>query len=372
MARYSLAGSRPGRPRRAAAAFLALLLGLGGLLAACAPAEEESKELKIGLINYQANDTFINSLSSAVRASMRKREREGGKRILLNVFAAKSDQYYQNTLIDRMLKQNYDVLCINMVDRTMTGPIVDKCRAAEVPIVFYNREPVAEDLAKWDKLYYVGSSAIESARIQGEILLELLRQDFARVDRNGDGAIQYVMLEGEPGHQDALYRTDYSVAVLTEAGYKMDMLSSASANWERVTAANKMRAWLLEQDQGAEGERDKGIEVVFANNDDMALGAIDAYLQQCYTADTMPIVLGIDATPVGVAAVKSGLLYGTVVNDAVGQAAAIADLALALAEGRVPQPEQIEGLSGKVIRIPYRPLTLENYDEEMKKLREVH
>ncbi len=356
------------RERRLKQCFRSLCLGVLAFslllpLAACA-ISSANESIKIGVINYQSNDTFINSLSASLTASFRLREEHMGKTINLNIIGAKSDQNYQNTLIDRMLQQDYDVLCINMVDRTMSAPIISKCKAANLPIVFFNREPVAEDLSSWDKLYYVGTSAVDSARLQGQMLLDLLQRDFAAVDNNKDGKIQYVMLEGEPGHQDTLYRTDYSVAVLSDAGIEMEKLDSDSANWDLTTAYNKMLSW-LELYNGS-------IEVILANNDDMALGAIKALESKVVELGNGPYVFGIDATPVGVEAVHNGSLYGTVVNDAVGQAAAIADIALALAEGKKPSESSVLYLHGNIARIPHRPLTALNYEDEIKKLQEVH
>ncbi len=338
--------------------------GIMGSLVSCSDANQSKKNLKIAVINCQSNDTFINSLSNSILASVRLREQAQGLKINLNIVGAKLDQNYQNTLVDRMLQQNYDVLCVNMVDRTMSSAVISKCKAANVPVVFFNREPVAEDMASWDRLYYVGTSAVDSAYQQGQMLLDLLNKDFAAVDKNQDGKIQYVMLEGEPGHQDTLYRTDYSVAVLTDAGIQMEKLVSDTAEWDLTSAYNKMGSWL--EKFGSK------IEVVLANNDDMALGAIKALEQQSGEDKATAFVFGIDATPVGVAAVNKGSLYGTVVNDAVEQAAAMVDIAIALAQDRDPKTADIAYLEDNIARIPHRPLTSENYEEEMKKLQEVH
>lgn len=341
----------------------ALLMSFVLPLIGCDGRSQPKKNLKIAVINYQSNDTFINSLSNSITASVRLREQNRDLKINLNIVGAKSDQNYQNTLVDRMLQQDYDVLCINMVDRTMSSAIISKCKAANVPVVFFNREPVAEDMASWDQLYYVGTSAVDSAHQQGEMLLSLLKKDFNSVDKNKDGKIQYVMLEGEPGHQDTLYRTDYSVAVLTDAGIQMDKLASDTAEWDLTTAYNKMRSWL--EIYGSK------IEVVLANNDDMALGAIKALSAESKTAGETPYVFGIDATPVGVEAVNTGSLYGTVVNDAVEQAATIVDIAIALAQDVDPKTLALPYLEKNIARIPHRPLTADNYEEEMKKLQEV-
>ncbi len=333
-------------------------------LMSCARKPSGTKNLKIGVVIYQANDTFIDLLCSSMTASVRQREEAQQKEIILNIVAAKNDQNYQNTLIDRMLRQNFDVLCVNLVDRTMSAPIINKCRAANVPLVFFNREPVEEDIAAWDKIYYVGTSPIDSANLQGEMLLDLLVKDFSAVDQNNDGKIQYAHLEGEPGHQDALYRTEYSVAVLTDAGIIMEKLAGDTANWNLNSAYQITNSWL--DQYGTQ------IEVVLSNDDDMALGAIKAYQVRNVPRRFFPYVFGIDATPVGLAAIKEGTMYGTVVNDYVEQAAVIVDIALALAEEKNPAEHNIPFLIGQTVRIPHRPLTALNCDEEIKKLQEVH
>ena len=358
----SVAAYKIGKRPLFSALLVCLILVLP--LVACARTPAASENIKIGVVNYQSNDTFINALNASMTASARLREQTLDKKIVLNIVGAQKNQNYQNTLVDRMLRQNYDVLCINLVDRTMSAPIISKCRAAQVPVVFFNREPVAEDMASWDKLYYVGTSAADSAILQGEMLLALLAKDFASVDTNRDGKIQYAMLEGEPGHQDALYRTEYSVAVLSDAGVPVEKVVSDTADWELTGAFNKMSSWL--NLYGAD------IEVVLANNDDMALGAIKAIEAQTAPRRFSPFVLGIDATPVGVAAVKAGTMYGTVVNDYVEQAAVIVNLALALAENLNPAEQNIAFLHEHTARIPHRTLTAANYDEEIKKLQEVH
>ena len=138
--------------------------------------------------------------------------------------------------------------------------------AAGVPVIFFNRQPVAEDIQRWERIYYVGARAEEGGTLQGRLVLEAWQSDRDRWDRNGDGVVQYAMLEGEPGHQDALLRTEYAVKALTGAGVEVEKLSGDTANWNRGQAEAKMQQWL--EKYGSE------IEVVLANNDDMALGPL--------------------------------------------------------------------------------------------------
>ena len=127
------------------------------------------------------------------------------------------------------------------------------------------------------------------------------------------------MLEGEPAHQDTLLRTEYSVKTLTDNDIKVEKLASDSANWSKSQAINKTNEWI--------NKFNNNIEVVFANNDDMALGAIDAFIN---AGLDIPLVVGVDAIPSAIDAIKHGTLYGTVKNDAYGMASTMLDLILKL------------------------------------------
>ena len=171
-----------------------------------------------------------------------------------------------------------------------------------------------------------------------------------RVDKNGDGVIQYLMFEGEAGHQDAIVRTEYSVNTLMQQGIPMEKLSYAIANWSRAEAQSKMMQFYPEfQDR---------IELILSNNDDMALGVLDAYDKIGLPKDKRPFIYGIDGTTVGLEAVKKGNLMGTVYNDEQGQAKALFQLAYRLATGK-KGPED-EGENKKIIRLPYQKVRRED------------
>ena len=219
-----------------------------------------------------------------------------------------------------------------------------------MPVIFYNRELVKEDLERWEKLYYVGADAFESGRMQGEILVDQCRKDFSSIDKNGDGVLQYIMLEGEAGHNDSMSRSMSVIQEITENGYTVEKLADEIANWNRDQAASKMSSFLE-----LYGSR---IEVILANNDDMALGAVDALHDQGIEAGSSewPMILGVDGTAVGMRAVENGELLGTVINDAKGQAQGMLELARAItAEKELDQRFQL--LEGKYIRLPYRKVT---------------
>ena len=327
---------------------LTLLLGLSG----CGSGGDEAPVLRVGVALYSQDDTFISALVQHLERLAREEEQQRQIQIRLSVMDGGSNQTTQLEQVDRLIGQDCDVLCVNIVDRTAAAVLVDKAEEADIPLIFFNRQPVAEDIARWEKVYYVGARAEESGTLQGQLVLRSWLSD-PEVDRNGDGVLQYVMLEGEPGHQDTLLRTAYSVKVLTDAGVSVEKLAGESASWKRGQAMLKVQQWLPELGED--------IEVIFSNNDDMALGAIDAYRE---AGLPLPVVVGVDATEPALESLRNGELYGTVLNDGKGIAQAMMDLILALTDGSDPA-DAVELVEEHYVWLPYRAVTLANVDSVM-------
>lgn len=316
--------------------------------------------IKIGVAAYRKDDTFIASMCSNLEQIAKSKENQSGKKIVLNIVDGQGSQALQTDQVDNFIKQNYNVICVNMVDRTVAAVIVDKAKAAGIPVIFFNREPVEEDLRMWNRAYYVGADAAQSGDLEGRIIADAFTKDKALIDKNGDGKIQYVMLEGEQEHQDALLRTEHCIKALTDAGIPVEKLANDTANWQRAQASAKMAPWLEQF-----GDR---IEVVFSNNDDMALGAIDAIKDSKRTVT--PLVVGIDATQNGLKAIEDGSLFGTVFNDAKGQAQKIMDLSCALTQGGGELPPSLELKKGHYLWVPYWIVTKENMDKALGALKQ--
>lgn len=283
--------------------------------------QQEKTAIRLGILLYRGDDTFISNVRQALEEQAKLYEQETGIKVVLNIEDAKESQITQNSQLERLISLGYDALCVNIVDRSMASVMIDDAMAADVPIVFFNREPVEEDLKLWEKLYYVGADAKESAVLQGNIVAELYQEDPSAVDFNGDGKVNYVLLEGETSHQDSLIRTEWSIQTLVDGGVPLEKLTGGIANWERSQASAMMEQWLAQ----FPGE----IELVISNNDDMALGAIDA-IERLGLTERINIV-GIDGTPQGVQALESGMLLGTVQSDRTEYAHAIFTIAAALA-----------------------------------------
>ena len=323
------------------------ILGVNG----CGQADSDnSQNVYVGVTYYDQSDIFLNELLDCFKKEIQDLESEE-KKISVTIQGAGGSQRTQDDQVKELIDGGCNVLCVNLVDRTDPSEIIDLARKKQVPIIFFNREPVAEDMAQWEQLYYVGAKAEESGTMQGEMAAEAIKAN-PQVDRNKDGKIQYVVLEGEPGHQDTIIRTENAVESLKAEGIELEKLSYGLANWNRAQAENRM-SQMISQYQTK-------IELVLANNDEMALGAMDAYEKLNYTESTLPLFFGIDGTKVGLEAVRDSRLSGTVYNDKEGQAKAMAKLVEALVTGSGMEDMDFE--NQKYLYLPYAKVTEEQLE----------
>lgn len=323
------------------------ILGVNG----CGQADSDnSQNVYVGVTYYDQSDIFLNELLDCFKKEIQDLESEE-KKISVTIQGADGSQRTQDDQVKELIDGGCNVLCVNLVDRTDPSEIIDLAREKQVPIIFFNREPVAEDMAQWEQLYYVGAKAEESGTMQGEMAAEAIKAN-PQVDRNKDGKIQYVVLEGEPGHQDTIIRTENAVESLKAEGIELEKLSYGLANWNRAQAENRM-SQMISQYQTK-------IELVLANNDEMALGAMDAYEKLNYTESTLPLFFGIDGTKVGLEAVRDSRLSGTVYNDKEGQAKAMAKLVEALVTGSGMEDMDFE--NQKYLYLPYAKVTEEQLE----------
>lgn len=228
----------------------------------------EKKSIRIGVTLYRGDDAFINNIRSSLEEKAKEYEQQTGIKVNLEIMDPKGNQNTQNSQVDRFLSLEYDAICVNMVDRSAASYVINKAMDAGTPVVFFNREPVEEDMKRWEHLYYVGEDARESAVLQGELLVDAYQENPGSLDLNEDGTVGYVMLEGERSHQDSLIRTEWSVQTMRDGDIPLEKLTGGSANWDRSQAAALMEQWIRQFGDA--------IEVVICNNDEMALGAAEA------------------------------------------------------------------------------------------------
>ena len=304
----------------------------------------------VPIFYYDYDDVYIGSVRNALTADLASR------RITYQEYDADHDQISQNGQIDKAIREGASALVVNIVNSgsaERADVICQKAKAANIPLIFFNRPIEEEDyegviLDYYDNVAFVGTDSAEAGHLQGQMIGEYLKEHFDEVDLNGDGHISYAMFKGEAANAEAVFRTKYSVedanAILEEAGlpdlvyfdptsvdkFQLDLTGS----WTAESATSYMTTNLVRYNE----ENGNMIELVIANSDSMAEGAINALQTFGYnlgTPDCTTIpVFGVDATAAGRELIASGIMTGTISQDAEAMAACIAEMVQNVRDGK--------------------------------------
>lgn len=323
------------------AVALAISLGIASSAAQAAD--------RIGVTIYKYDDNFM----SLMRKEINK-EAEQFKNIELLMNDSQNAQAVQNDQVDGLISKGVKVLAINLVDPAAAPTIIGKAKPDDIPVIFFNKDPGAKAIASYEHAYYVGTDPKESGLIQGSLIAKHWKANTA-YDLNKDGKIQYVLLKGEPGHPDAEARTKFVIEELNNQGIQTEQLFIDTGMWDAALAKDKMDAWLSSSKAGQ-------IEVIIANNDGMAMGALEATKAH---GKKLPI-FGVDALPEVLQLIKKGEIAGTVLNDGVNQGKAVVQLSNNLAKGKPATEGTKWELKDRVVRIPYVGVDADNLADFLK------
>ncbi len=294
--------------------------------------KKASNKGEISVFYYTFSDAYI----STVRSSMDKILKDGG--YTYNDYDANGNQTTQTEQVQTALAKGSSLLIVNVVDTGSNDAaqnIINLAKAQNVPVIFFNRSVDQSVIESYDKCVFVGTDYEQAGHMQGQMIGEYLVNNYDKLDLNGDGKISYVMFKGQEGNMEAIARTKYGVedadAVLEKAGKPaLEFYDSANKNkylvdqdglWSSAAATNYMSTALA---QYTESNKNM-IELVIANNDEMALGAVSALQTAGYNKEgkTVIPVFGVDATDAAKSAIKSGSMVGTIKQDAQGMASTI-------------------------------------------------
>ena len=314
---------------------LALVLVMALALVACGSSEPAAadgvKTYKVGVAIYQYNDNFMTLYRQEIENYFKTKETDTVK-YEITMVDGKNDMAEQTNQIDTFITQKMDVIICNLVQTSSAEVIIDKVVAADIPLILINREPLGdngdesyEGIINNPKVCYVGADARQSGTYQGEIVLALDNKG----DLNGNGKVDYVMIVGDPENPDAQYRTEFSIKALTDAGVEVNKRVEQFGNWDQVKGQEIAAAALAQY-----GDE---IDVIFCNNDGMALGAAAAIDAAGRKVGEDILLLGVDALAECQEMVQKGTMTGTVLNDHIGQSHAAVDAAIAALNGETLQ-----------------------------------
>ena len=273
---------------------------------------------KVGVCIYQFADNFMTLFRGELENYLVE---QGFSKDNITIVDGANDQATQTNQIQNFIASGVDVMILNLVQASSEPDVTNICNEAGIPVVYINREPDASEEQRWADnnwdVTYVGCDARQSGTYQGEMIADL---GLDTVDMNGNGKIDYIMIEGDPENVDAQYRTEYSIKALEDAGLEVNCLDDQVGMWDQATAQQLVANSL--------SQNGNDIEVVFCNNDAMALGALQAIESAGRTVGEDIYLVGVDALSEALEDVLAGTMTGTVFNDHFSQSHSAADAAI--------------------------------------------
>ena len=313
---------------------VSLVLLISGVLFSLNSCKRGGEECSV--LYYTYSDTYISSVRSAMDKAL------STANINYHSYDAGGNQTVQTEQVDTAIAKGTGILLVNVVDTGSADAaraVINKAKNAGIPLLFFNRSVSDDIIAEYEKCVFVGTDYEEAGHIQGRLVGEYVRDNFKRLDINGDGRISYVLFNGQQGNMEAEARTRYAVedcnAILSEAGLpslvfydkanKDGYLVDQNGTWSNAAANDYMKTIL----SGYSEAGGNMVELVIANNDEMALGALAALEEAGYNKSGKRYipVFGVDATEAAQAKIRAGAMTGTVKQDGDLMARTIARIA---------------------------------------------
>ena len=293
-----------------------------------APAPAPASDLKVGVFYYNFADVYSTTVRTAMDAKL------DALGVDYDNYDGNTNQPQQIDQINTAISNGVNLLIVNIVETSSPDSAqmaCDAAKAAGIPIIFFNREVDNSVIDSYDMAAFVGTNAPEAGHLQGQMIADFLLENYDAVDLNGDGKITYAMFKGQEGNAEAEYRTQFAVedcdTALKDAGkpaleyydsrntskYQVDQ----TGGWSSQAATDYMTTILAEYTEA----NNNMVELIIANNDGMAEGAVSALQTAGYnkgtddaSSKTIP-VFGVDAVDTAVQKIEKGQMTGTVKQD---------------------------------------------------------
>lgn len=312
--------------------------------------DNNRKVVNVGVSFFDFDDLYL----SYVRRSLQEIQNRHPDSVKFNFLNAKDNQAIQDENIDYLSKEDFDIVLINLHDineNTITDALI-KNKVTNKPVIFFNVEPftIPPILKSYEKAVIISNDAKQSGILEGKIIVDAWNSNKSRLDKNNDNILDYVMLKGERDNIDTIDRSKYSISTINEAGIKTNELATIGCRWKKNCAKIAVKNLFFKF-----GDK---IEAIIANNDAMAIGAIEALQEYGYNTghnSKQIAVVGIDAVPEAKELVDKGIMTGTVIQDYNELAEALYTVGMNLVNNRPPleNTNYKFNKSGVTIELPY-------------------
>lgn len=304
------------------------------------------KPVTVGVLLYKEDIYYI----SEIKKELEKLENENKDTINFIFYNAKGSQELQNEQINELINMKVDAILLNIVDIHEADSIINKIKEKDIPVIFFNREPLSlNGIKSYNKSLYVGTQACDAGKIKSEMIINEMKKGNIK-DKNKNDSLDYILLEGEVDNVEAQLRSECVIRTLNENGIKTNEIASEICNWEKECAKEKINSLF--------DKYGDNIEVIISNNDDMAVGAVLALQEKGYNLgdpNKFISVVGIGGTDEVREMIKKGFMTGTVIQDAKEKAKILYKIVLNLAEGKktLQDTEYKFDITGVGVRMPF-------------------
>jgi methyl-galactoside transport system substrate-binding protein len=307
---------------------------------------QQGKPVKVAVFLLDFTDDLI----SDIRRNLEDVQKTNSGKVEYTFYDSKSSEEIQNENLDKVLSEGVDLILLNIVNRGDAEGVINRIKEVNIPVILFNREPVTPvPIQSYNRALYIGSDPKQDGILQGKMLVDTWNASRGNIDKNRDEKMQYVMLQGESDNGEAIDRTKYSVSTIEKAGIKTQEIAIEVCNWREDLAYNATKKLL--------SKYKSQIEVIIANDDTMAIGAIKALQEIGFNngnkEKTIPVV-GVDITEKAKEFIEKGYMLGSVLQDPKAYAESLYDVGMNLVNKRNP----VEGTqykldeTGVAIRIP--------------------
>lgn len=300
-------------------------------------------------------NNFYNPYNLLIKKNLEDIQKENKNKIEFTFFDGKANAAIESEIVNNMLQSNYDLLVLGVVEEEqpkLTEEFVSRANQKNTPLIFFNLNPaVSNTIKSYSKSVAINTDSVQAGILQGKMIADAWNTDKKDIDKNGDNIMEYIMIKGQASSFAAAERIKNSISTINNAGIKTQELTAVNANWDPDLAKSIIEQLFLRYSNK--------IEVIIANNDAMAIGAIQALQKYGYnTGDkTKTIsVFGIGGVPEAQELIKKGFMAGTVLQNARDVADAIYSVGMNLVLGKDPLEDTNYKFdnTGVIILIPFQ------------------
>lgn len=304
----------------------------------------------VGVLFYSLGREY----AELVKHGLEEIQKDNETKVSFTFFDGKNNISIQNAILSNMINNDFDLLVVYLLNlkESELQDIILKIKQKDIPIIFLGVNQQQESILSkyYSKVAFLSADFKKTGIEQGKIIADLWNNSRDVIDKNEDNILNYIILKGKKDSPIAKDRTDGFISTINNFGIKVKQLEEIDAQWNRELAKNAITSLFLRYDGS--------IEAIIANNDDMAIGAVEALQGYGYNKGDKSknvIIIGIDGLQEAKELVDKGFMTATIVYEQGAIADAIYNVGMNLVNNLNPLENTNYKLeNGKIIvPIPY-------------------